>query len=112
MAKNGKNQPRHVVAANDKTEKALSEMSTSMHGHLIDTALRAGHGHVVGSVGGNDAPRNDHVLQQGGFLPQKIFAGPSQVSGGSFESGASNADYSTTSVGDTPDADSGTPGGL
>ncbi len=109
MAKNGKNQARHVVAANDKTEKALREMSTSMHGHLIDTALRAGHGHVVGSVGGNDAPRNDHVLQQGGFLPQKIFAGPSETSQGGFQTGGAsgNAEYETTNEGAVGDSDSG-----
>ena len=100
-----------MVAANDKTEQSLSEMSRTLAGHTLDTALRAGHGHAVGSVAGNVAPDNDHALQKNQFIPQRVFAGPSQVSGGSFQSGASNWDYETTSVGDTPDADSQGPTG-
>lgn len=103
---------RNVIAPDGRTTKALREMSTSMHGHLIDTALRAGHGHVVGSVGGNDAPRNDHVLQQGGFLPQKIFAGPSETSQGAFQQGgASGADYETSLADSVGDCDSTGPTG-
>jgi len=104
-------QERHVVAANDKTERSLSEMSRTLSGHTLDTALRAGHGHAVGSVAGNAAPDNDHALQKNQFIPQRVFADQGQVSGGSFQSGASGADYETTNEGAVADSDSGNPTG-
>jgi hypothetical protein len=98
---------RNVIAPDGATTKALSKMSETMHGHALDTALRAGHGHAVGSVAGTKAPDNDHSLQRGSFIPQRIFAGSSQASQGGFQQGgAAGADYETASVGDTPDADS------
>lgn len=80
---------RSVVTPNGRTTKSLREMSETMHGHALDTALRRTW-HAVGSLAGNAAPDNDHALQKNQFIPQRVFAGPSQVSGGSFQSGASN----------------------
>src|SRR5262249_2386345 len=101
---------RNVIAG--PTEKALSKMSAEMHGHMMDTALRSGHGHAMGSVAGNKAPDNDHALQKNQFIPQRVFAGPSQASQGGFQQGgAGGADYQTSSEGDSPDCDSAGPTG-
>ena len=104
---------KYVVTPDRTTKKALSDMSTTMHSHLMDTALRAGHGHAVGRVAGNKAPDNDHALQRGSFVPQRVFAGPSQASQGSFQQGGPNgAEYQPTNVGsDCGDSDSTGPTG-
>lgn len=107
MAKN-----KHVAATDIRMEKTFTKMSREMAGHALDTAIGNGHGHAMGNVAGNTAPNNDHSLQAHSFVPQRVLAGPSQVSGGGFQQGgAAGADYETTSVGDTPDCDSGGPTG-
>jgi hypothetical protein len=112
MAKGGKNEPRHVVAANDRMEKALSEMSTQLHGHALDTALRSAHGHAMGNVAGDAAPDNDAVLQKNQVVPQRIFADSGQASQGAPSASPSGADYQTSSADSVGDADSGGPTGL
>jgi len=106
-----KNEPRHIIALDGPTRATLAKMSEVMHGHLVDTALRAGHGHAMSNVSGHTAPDNDHALQKNQFIPQRVFAGPSEGSQGGFAP-AAGADYTTSSVGDTPDCDSGGPSGL
>jgi len=106
-----KNEPRHVIAQEGPTRATLAKMSEVMHGHLVDTALRAGHGHAMSNVSGHTAPDNDHALQKNQFIPQRVLAGPSEGSQGSFQQGGAAADYETTSTGNTGDSDSGNPTG-
>jgi hypothetical protein len=103
---------RNVVVPEGTGTKALNAMSAEMHGHLATTALRAGHGHLLGHQGGHEMPDSDAHKQAGAFIPQRVFAGPSQVSQGGFQQdGAQGAEYETTSSADTPDADSTGPTG-
>jgi hypothetical protein len=107
-----KNEPRHVIAPNDATAKSLSEMSRDLHAHMLDHAIAGNHGHVTNTVGGNRAPDSDAALQKNQFIPQRVMAGPSEVSGGSFApGGASDADYQTSSADSVGDCDSAGPTG-
>jgi hypothetical protein len=106
---------KQIAAAAKKTTDALGEHVKGLTDHTLDVALYNNHGHAMGRQGpkGHPLPPSHAHLQGGGFIPRGVLMSDSgEASQGGFQqSGAAGADYSTTSVGDTGDPDSGGPTG-
>lgn len=109
---------KQIADAAAQTKAVLGQHVKELISHTLDVADYNGHGHAIGKQGrhGHDMVASDAHKQSGEYIPQRMYGDSGQSSQGGFTGsgmfgGASGADYETTSVGDTPDADSAGPNG-